>query len=133
MTKIEDSPALVERLASLVEGTSVAEPERARVRAGWQQIIDGDLAEWSKNPEQFEDDGYKAPSLETIALAARIASACRDAGWPAPSRVVPDGEGGIAFNRHDGSLFEITEIRANGEVEQLVFRDSKLIQRRRII
>ena len=68
-------------------------------RRGWDSMIDDCLLEWARDPTKLEDDDVVAPSARVIHRACRVALDLRDAGWAAPLRVVPDGEGGICFER----------------------------------
>ena len=56
----------------------------------------------------------------------------RDAGWAAPLRVVPDGDGGIAFEHRAGECFESLELTADGQVELIRFLKSKVMQRQQL-
>ena len=103
--------------------------EAERNRAGWQVMIDERLVEWGRNPNQFDEEDFVAPDAEVLERACRIAMCWRDDGWPAPLRVVPDGEGGIAFERRSGSVFEALTINSDGTTELVVFRDCVLESR----
>lgn len=100
-------------------------------REQWEEIIDSKLIEWGKDPSALADpgEGIVAPSLQSIKIASEVAQSARDAGWPPPTRVVPDGEGGIAFERQSGGVFESLEVTANGIVELLKFIDCRLVDR----
>src|SRR5258708_172113 len=83
----------------------------------WQVVIDESLARWLADPSCLEDEGIVPPSVETIHHACKIALALRDEGLLAPKRIVPNGEGGIVFERRAGSLFEAIELDADGSLE----------------
>jgi hypothetical protein len=101
-------------------------------RDEWQRIIDQQLVEWGINPEQFADDDLIPPSRQIIHLACTVAERCRNAGVAPPMRVVPNGRGGIVFERRGGAVFETIEIRADGFIEHVVYVNSRLHQRRRL-
>ena len=100
---------------------------------GWENVIDCQLTKWANDPCQLENDGIEAPSQEIISLACRVALMMRDEGMPPPLRVVPNGDGGITFEREAGLLFETIEIEEDGSVERITFVDSKLASRERIL
>ena len=56
----------------------------------------------------------------------------RDAGCAAPFCVVPDGEGGIAFERRSGDFFHSLEILADGWIELSTFKNCRLQSKLRI-
>ena len=100
-------------------------------REGWQRIIDEYLVEWGRNPAFLNDDEIVAPSLSVISYACQIAVDLRDAEPPppSPSRAVPDGEGGIAFERRVGDCFQSLEIREDRTIELVTFRNCKIVSR----
>jgi hypothetical protein len=102
--------------------------EESRNRDAWQRAIDHYLVEWGRDPSQLEDDDFVPPSLEIIRLAIDVAKEAQNAVPPAPAplRVVPDGEGGIVFERRAGDVFESLEIQADGSIQVDTFRDCRL-------
>ena len=60
-------------------------------------IIERQLAEWARDPAQLQEDDLTAPSAATIARLLSVAVSLRDHGAGPPARVVPTGDGGIAF------------------------------------
>jgi len=104
-------------------------PKDEKNRLGWQRMIDDFLIEWGRNPQQLQEDDIDAPTVAAIQKAIDIARKCRDNGVAAPLRVVPDGEGGIAFECHDGDYFLSLDIFGNGLVELATFRDCRLESR----
>jgi hypothetical protein len=103
-------------------------------RNAWQRLIDEKLIEWGRHPEQFEDDGYAAPTADNLVRATELVAYCRDKGVLPPLRMASDGEGGIIFDWKNNSLpyHAIAQIHADGSMEMLVFHDCKLIERKRI-
>jgi hypothetical protein len=97
----------------------------------WDQIIDAYLVEWGRDPSSLDDGEIIPPSVDTINKACQLAIHYRDNGAPPPLRVVPDADGGIAFERSDGSVFQSLYVLEDGEFELLTFRDCKLIDRQR--
>jgi len=108
-----------------VNGSSAAQ-------VAWLQVIDGQLADWAKDPHRLEDDGVEPPSGEIVRVAIVIAIELRDADFPAPSRVAATGDGGIVFARQEGPLLSTIEVAADGTVELVVLKDARLLSRRRL-
>lgn len=102
--------------------------EASRNRDAWQRTIDHYLVEWGRDPSQLEDDDFVPPSLKTIGLAIKTAELLRNAVPPAPAplRVVPNGEGGIVFERRAGDIFQSLEIQEDGSIQLDTFRDCRL-------
>lgn len=95
----------------------------------WAAIIEGRLAEWARDPAQLEDEDLTAPNAATIARAFLVARSLREQGAPPPCRVVPTGDGGIAFQFERGREFLSIEVEPEGLVELLVFDDGRLKHR----
>lgn len=117
---------------------SVGEPElnnkeRAdRVKEAWNSCIDHKLVEWGRNPNALEDEDFVPPERDVIKLACEWALCLRDMELAPPTMVVPDGEGGISFERVDGEASESLNIYADQTVELLVFNDCRLCGRHRL-
>jgi len=101
-------------------------------REAWQEMIDQYLVEWGRDPAALEDEGVIPPSRRVINRASTLAMLYRDSNNPAPSRVVPNGDGGIVFERGDRSWFQVIEIHADCSVELISFKSSRLVSRRRL-
>lgn len=108
------------------------ERERQEMRDAWDAVIDRRLIEWGAAPSTLEDDGIAPPSLDVIRLASRLVIAMRDQGAAAPLRVVPNGEGGIVFERQSGPFFQTLEISADLTVELASYRNARLVSRQRL-
>ena len=119
----------------IAETLATGTRERDAIKASWQRLIDTFLVEWGKDPLQLEDqeEGIAAPSRQSIDCACRLGLLMRDSEEPAPDRVVPDGDGGISFERHDGDLFLSLDIHADQTLELVTFRDCQLVSRCRLL
>lgn len=132
-TSVRDDVSTAElrqHLSTTVSGDSaLAGPstDRLAAREIWDGLIDSKLIEWGRDPSRLEDDDFVAPSKAIIYVAINVAEAFRDLGKAPPLRVVPNGEGGIAFEREAGSVFESLEIHADGSVTVDLFRDFRLV------
>ncbi len=115
---------------ALANDTSSPDAERRRA---WNSVIDNCLIEWGRNPDlpADNDPDFIPPSPEIVCLAAETVNKMRSQKSPAPTRVVPNGDGGITFSRHDGPFYQVVEIDADGTVELRIFENSQLIGRRR--
>lgn len=116
-----------------VDDSALTSVELHQNRMEWDNVIDDQLTWWGINPSQLEDDGIDAPSREIIGLACRVAYAMRDGDTPPPLRVVPDGDGGIVFERKDGPTFQTIEIAKDGSIEMFTFENSRLVSRQRVL
>ena len=95
----------------------------------WDRFIDRYLVEWGKDPEGCVEAEYAPPSATAIDVACRLAQEFRDKGKAPPLRVLPDGEGGISFERREGKTVELLNVEADGGAELLCFEDCKLRSR----
>jgi hypothetical protein len=131
MTRLDAHATITEPvLNDVAEGFAVNQAlytsQQEEDRLAWQHIIDRQLIEWVVNPGQLEDDELEPPSREIVALASRFLLFMRDQGMPPPHRVVPDGEGGVIFERKQSPVFETFEISREGSIEYLLFVNSQL-------
>lgn len=115
-------------------GSGLASEEQAarEDREAWQRIIDDFLIEWGKDPSTLDDEEIVPPSREIIHAASQVAIALRDGGEPAPLRVVPDGDGGIAFEYRSEGWFRSLSICEDGWIELVHLVDCQEVSRRRI-
>ena len=102
-------------------------------RASWDQFIDNELLTWWQNPARFADDDFVPPSRDVIHLAIQLASFCRDQGYLPPTRVLPDGDGGISFERRAANVYEVFQVNPSLTIELLMFVDGRLALRKNIL
>jgi hypothetical protein len=103
-------------------------------RKRWDEIIDRVLIEWGKDATGLADpdEGILAPTPQSIRTANRLAIWMRDHQLPPPGSVVPDGEGGVSFERSANNEFQSLDVHADCSIEMLTFRDCHLIARIRM-
>lgn len=140
MTTADTEIAMQNRLKSATDtrvadedslaSTYESKAEKEKRYEAWRNLINEPLIDWGKDPNKLEDDGIVAPTKDIITLALTYAMALRDAGWPAPTSVVPNGAGGIAFEKRSGRYHEIIEIYDDASAELITFHDSNLIGRK---
>lgn len=110
-------------------GPQTHDDQEERFKAAWQRLIDYKLIEWGCNPTVIEDDGIEPPDTDTIQRAVELAKRFRDESLPPPDNVVPDGDGGIVFERREGDVSEVLHVWDDGTQEYLRFHDSRLVER----
>lgn len=104
----------------------------AERREGWSKMIDRYLVEWGRDPALLEDEDFEPPALDTISRAIEVAQNAAERGLPPPLRVLPDGDGGIVFERSEGTVFESIKVREDGSVHLLSYRGNELRAKQRI-
>lgn len=127
--------ALRDKLASFKKPAHLKLPEVETAQnsaTAWQRLIDERLIEWGRHPEQFEDDGLKAPTADVLVKACDFVAFCRDHDIDPPLRAAPDGSGGIVFEWKLLPFFYTVEIRASGNAELVIFENNKLMARQSI-
>ncbi len=97
------------------------------VRMAWESVIDRWLIEWGRSPGLVSQYGLVPATPDIVVLAVKVARACAEVGLAPPQRVLPDGEGGILFERGEGDVFEALSILADGRIELKSFKNSKLV------
>jgi hypothetical protein len=98
-------------------------------RDRWQEVIDTKLIDWGRNPDQLAEVELIPPSRDAVRVAVRIAGWMRSADRPPPSRVVPDGDGGIVMERWEGVASEAIEIDRIGHAQYVYVRDHHVVKR----
>lgn len=102
---------------------------REALAADWNTIVDDKLIEWGNTRSEFEVEGLVGPSREALGTAFDFVKHMRRNGWPLPTGVIPDGEGGVVFeNRHD-PLYQRIEIDEDGRVCLATFHNCQLMER----
>ena len=104
-----------------------------RNKEDWNRFIDTCLIEWGRDTTALEDEDFVPPSREIIGLAYDVAMFFLNKGVVPPTRVVPDGEGGISFERTEGELSVSLNINADKSVELLTFDNCRLRERCRLM
>lgn len=92
---------------------------------GWMTCVYS-LREWRSSPPDWEEDGIEVPSRRLLQLAEEIAFALRAKQQPEPMRVLPDGDGGVVFERRQGALYEALNVTADCTVSLKRFRSGRL-------
>ncbi len=105
---------------------ATADENRAR---DWSASINK-LFSWYAGMGDLEDEAVRPPTVNSIIQATRRAQSLMNYGWPAPLRIVPDGEGGLSFEWREGPVFTTLEIWADGLCEWTSFRDGRVVSRR---
>lgn len=98
----------------------------------WQSWIDHRIVEWGRDPRQVDDDDLRLPTRVAVDCAVRLANLLNQQGLAPPTRIVPDANGGIVFERVGDRVFESIRISEDGMAEQCVFQDTRLVVRRGI-
>ena len=94
----------------------------------WQQVIDSKLVEWGRHPERLEEDDLIPPTPLALRVAVELAIKRRDGCHVPPMRVVPDRDGGIAFERSEGDWTTTIIVSSSGTMEILHWSGSKIVR-----
>lgn len=103
--------------------------ERAAVVDAWQKVIDSKLIEWGRDPEAIAEDDLIPPSRFAVHNAIDLAKQLSQQGWAPPMRAVPDGDGGIVFERWAGVTAGAFEIDKYGRIELVMTRNGRVEER----
>jgi hypothetical protein len=109
--------------------TNVAKESDDQNRAAWDAAFD-QLAKWGMSPGAIDDDGLEFPSVEALKSAGiSLRHLRRDLGFPAPSRLVEDGGGGLVVRWiHDPVIISL-RFTESGKVEFSYFEGTRLVGR----
>ena len=125
-TLLSSELQVIHETSDVREGELSEKAQAEKNKETWQRFMDDTLLEWGRDIADLEDENFEPPSIEIIGLAYTVASKGRDKGWLPPTRIVPDGEGGISFERADGTYFESLNIYSDTSMELLGFDDCRL-------
>jgi len=81
----------------------------------------------------LEDEGVEAPALEAIRLALNAVDTLRESGVDAPSRTVPDGDGGVVFRWRSGDNAWTLAFEADGTIESSLVAKGRLVSRHALL
>jgi hypothetical protein len=101
-------------------------------RADWQHVIDQKLTVWEGDPSALEDEGVDPPSAAIIERAINFARSLQQAGYPPPTNVVPDPNGGIVFERTGNGSSEEFHFWDDGTADYCRYEGTRLLERRPI-
>lgn len=85
------------------------------------------LQRWIGEVGTWDEDGLVPPSKQTIQFAMKLIGRLRGMEFECPTRVVPDGEGGLVFERRNSTSFKAIRVRSDDIIEFYNFQDSQLI------
>jgi hypothetical protein len=100
----------------------------SEVAGSWSEVADL-LVEWWGEAGFTDSDGLMYPTEAAIESASRLINRMKSVNYPAPLRVVGDGEGGIVFEHVGPVIAETFRIDEHGAVEYLHFANSRLVAR----
>ena len=92
----------------------------------WDRVIEEKINLWKNNPAALAEEDFTPPTWVAIQLAHRFAIRMRDVGADPPLRVVPDGDGGIVFEKRTGTTVELVECTGEGVLEYIIVKDSRV-------
>lgn len=92
----------------------------------WKDVIEEKLVDWGRQRTVCDEEGFILPSSIAVDTAIEIARTLQGKHSP-PTRVVPNGEGGIIFEKEVNSRFTAIEVFEAGSFELRSFLDCRLI------
>lgn len=100
-------------------------PLLSRVEHEWGAVT-RKLEAWCTTRALAEYE-IEAPTPHSISAAMAVAEHFVRQGVPQPSRLSPNGAGGISFEFRRGTSLEVLEVTANGSVHYERYLDSTLV------
>ncbi len=125
-TLLSSERQVIHETSDVREGELSEKAQDEKNKEAWQRFIDYTLVEWGKNISDLEDENFEPPNIDIINLACTVATELQDKGWLPPTRIVPDGEGGISFEHADGTYFVSLNIYSDRSIEMIGFDDCRL-------
>jgi hypothetical protein len=114
-------------------GLMAIDPSQAGNRQAWRLMSERvSMMRFVIFPD-LEAEGLTPPCLAAVDEALRLVSAMSKMGaFPPPSRVIPNGEGGIVFERWTGGDLDRIEVFANRQVYLSQFEGGRRLVHRQI-
>lgn len=94
----------------------------------WRRTFDK-LEAWFRDPSVTRDDDIEPPTREIIDLVAGVASHNQRCGAPAPTRMMPNGEGGIVLEWVKGDDVFTWEFESDGCLEVTHYSGGRRVSR----
>ncbi|HZL37370.1 MAG TPA: hypothetical protein VFC78_18775 [Tepidisphaeraceae bacterium] len=89
----------------------------------WQEI-DLELGNWLRDPQVIVEADAIPPTREIIRAARRLSALIRhQLKWSAPSMVVADNAGGLAFEFHSPGVFRMVSVSRHGKATLSIFKN----------
>lgn len=111
--------------------THAAPPEALATSATGDAAVWDDACErmlaWRSNPNQFAPDDQ--PSTEILDTAIDFAVDERTRGGPAPSIIIPSGDGRVAFEWHYRHSTMIIDFVGRGRAKYTKFADGRVVEK----
>ena len=98
---------------------------------GWD-AMDIQLNQWSKDLSDIVDCDATPPSKDVIRLARSYIARFRQKQMDPPAMIVPDGNGGIAFEWHFDRFFRLLEITKDEQLWLSEYQGGRLRSRGQI-
>lgn len=121
-----NSPRVVAAVATSAEQETAVASSAVTI---WEHFIDHTLIKWGENSSLFADEEFDGPGREIISRAIEIAKQYARDGKPAPDRIVPDADGGLVFERRQGTLSEKIHLWDDGLVEYVQLHGTRVVER----
>lgn len=134
MSAIASNSSLLGRFFNAVEtgaanDASLASAPSPPVPANWRGLIDRKLIEWGRSANDSQpDDEFEPPSPLAVARAFDLTRDLIAEGADAPTRAVPNGDGGFSFEWESGSILGRMEFNRDGSVDSILFDGARLVK-----
>lgn len=116
-----------------VSSISISGELLEKEQRSWNKIIDDYLLEWGRDPSSIEDEGILAPSGKVITAACSLSRDLADNGFPSPTRVTPDGEGGVIFEWIGGDHCFRLELAVDGSLDSVEIDSQDRVVRQKLV
>lgn len=96
----------------------------------WREI-EASLRRFKRDAKAFEEEGDIPPTASALGTAFHLLNELKERNAP-PTRVAPDRDGGLIFERRQDRSYESFEIDHVGNIELVVVKDGKVTKRQAI-
>ncbi|MDP6110622.1 MAG: hypothetical protein QF437_13405 [Planctomycetota bacterium] len=128
MKLIHPAESLHDRASYLIQGIVDIPLPAAGEQDGWGDAF-RQLAAWKSDSSLLEDEGVESPQKRIVRSAEETGLSLKEHGISSPERVVPDGDGGIAFRWRQGPSSWTIEFDSDGSIESYLMHEGRLIRR----
>ena len=101
---------------------------KSECRRKWDEVVDQFIVPWASGQIDIDGD-LIPPTASSVRVAAALAHRFRDAGEQPPTGVLPDGDGGIVFERRLGLASTQINVLHDGDVALVEYDVKGLVRR----
>jgi hypothetical protein len=103
--------------------TSVVQPDLWQ----WKRLLDTKLMNWGRDAHLPDDDAFERPTKASVNTACHLVQQFLQMGSITPTRLTPNGDGGVSFEWELGEHLIQVEVLKTGRLRRIYFVGSQMV------